>query len=659
MTIHQPLNSNKSAPLVSVSAHSESLFSSSQLPTIEAKNLHLDVKLVNGSSCVLRDIDFRLYASKTLGLVGESGAGKSMLGRIISRQLPTNFTVRSGQLMFGDLDLLLMSDEEHRQLLGQRIAFIPQEPMTALNPVLTIGQQFTEHLVRIGIPLDKCNNTIIDSFNDVMLTNPQSILDKYSFQLSGGMCQRILIAMAFSSKPELVIADEATTALDPTSQAQVVRLLKKLQQKEGTAVLFVTHDMGLATHVCDDVAVLYAGEIMEKMQAKALFDSPSHPYTQALKAATPALTGELLRLQSLDGQMPGVESFSELKGCRFSSRCKLSTAECTTAVPKLLKIGSQHSVRCIKTGHIDSLSSIQSTNSNQTNLSIPVGLVTEETKAVHQTGKAFSHSPILTVNNLTKIFHSKTNQEPTTPAVSEVNLSIAAGEFIGIVGGSGSGKSTLAKLIMGLETPSSGVIQLNGKNIEADKKSWRKRISLIQMIFQDARSALNPNRKVEKLLTQAMDKSPFRKSVRKKRASELAIDVGLSELALQRYPTQLSGGQRQRVNIGRSLCDVPQILIADEIVSGLDVSVQANIMNLLLELRQEHKFALLLISHDLSVVRYLCDKIVVMHKGVFVEHGDTQQILANPQHPYTKELIASIPPTDWTKTWPSVGADSA
>lgn len=612
-------------------------YSHNKAMVLEAKNLHVDVQLPSGLSCVLRDISFQLQAGKTLGLVGESGAGKSMLGRIISRQLPANFAVSSGQLSFAGQDLLNASAAKHRELLGDRIAFIPQEPMTALNPVLTIGQQFTEHLLRVGVALKDCREQMITALTEVMLSTPAALLDKYAFQLSGGMCQRVMIAMAFASKPDLVIADEATTALDAASQAQVVRLLQKMQRKEGTAVLFVTHDMGLATHVCDDVAVLYAGEIMENLKASELFQSPRHPYTQALKAATPSLTGPLLPLKTLEGQMPGVEIFPQLSGCRFVDRCELGSEQCSQKVPTQVNVAADHTVRCIKI-------------SESPLTPVPVVSATSS----HNPGKAFSNKPIMTASNLSKTYQTKGNKQSATQALASMNLSISPGEFIGIVGGSGSGKSTLAKLIMGLETPSSGSIQLNGNILGNDKLSWKKRISLIQMIFQDARSALNPRRKVMKLLTQAMDRGVYRPSVRKNRASELAKDVGLSAQALLRYPSQLSGGQRQRVNIGRSLCDVPQILIADEIVSGLDVSVQAQIMNLLLRLRQEHKFALMLISHDLSVVRYLCDKIIVMHNGKIVEQGNTQQVLDNPQNTYTRKLIEAIPPTDHQAIWPPI-----
>lgn len=601
---------------------------------LQADGLNLDVQLAGGSCRVLRDITFSLEQGKTLGLVGESGAGKSMLGRILSRQLPAGFSVSSGSLQFDGEDLLTVSDRRHSEWLGTRIAFIPQEPMTALNPVLTIGQQFTEHLLRIGIPAAECRERIIQALEEVLLPSAADLLDKYAFQLSGGMCQRVMIAMAFASEPDLVISDEATTALDVSTQAQVVKLLRALQQKKGTSVIFVTHDMGLATHACDDVAVLYAGEMMETARAKDIFSQAAHPYTRALRDATPVLSGPLLPLKTLDGQMPGVESFSSIRGCRFASRCAYASAVCEQQVPARIMVAAEHSVRCAR------ITELEHTDGKPA--------AAEE----HTPGHAFSERQILQARGISKIYAAGNRRQKDKLALSPLDFSVSPGEFIGIVGESGSGKSTLGRLLMGLEEVSSGDVTLNDKMLGKDEDSWQRRISLIQMIFQDARSALNPRRKVGQLLTQMMDSRPHQRLERRLRMEALAKDVGLAPVSLQRYPTQLSGGQRQRVNIGRSLCDLPQILIADEIVSGLDVSVQAQIMNLLLELRREHKIALILISHDLSVVRYLCSRVLVMKNGEIIEHGNTMEVLSNPQHPYTRQLIAAVPPTDPDACWP-------
>ena len=602
---------------------------------LKAEGLNLDVS-IGGKTCrVLRDISFTLPRGKTLGLVGESGAGKSMLGRIISRQIPAGFTVSSGSLMFDGEDLLQASARQHRDWLGKRIAFIPQEPMTALNPVLTIGQQFTEHMLRFGVPAAECEARIIQALEEVLLPEPAALLSKYAFQLSGGMCQRVMIAMAFASEPDLVISDEATTALDVSTQAQVVRLLRDLQARKGTSVIFVTHDMGLATHACDEVTVLYAGEMMETAPARNIFQHASHPYTRALRDATPRLKGSVIPLKTLEGQMPGVESFADIPGCRFASRCDYAAASCNAGVPERVSVSHGHSVRCARYAELETLTAEQHSSSG-----------------THQPGHAFSARSVLQASGISKVYPAANRRQKDKLALAAMDFTIAPGEFIGIVGESGSGKSTLGRMLMGLEDLTSGSIDINGKTLGNDEASWQRRISLVQMIFQDARSALNPRRKVGQLLTQVMDSRPHQRLERNMRMKELARDVGLAEQSVQRYPAQLSGGQRQRVNIGRSLCDLPQILIADEIVSGLDVSVQAQIMNLLLELRREHKVALVLISHDLSVVRYLCSRVLVMKNGEVIESGETEKVLSDPQHPYTRQLIAAVPPTDPDAVWP-------
>ncbi|MEQ7922200.1 ABC transporter ATP-binding protein [Xanthomonas sp. WHRI 1810A] len=628
-----------SAPTMSAPS-ALALTPSAKVPLLlDVDNINVTARMGQRTSVVLRDLSFSLRPGSTLGLVGESGAGKSMIGRILSRQLPSGFEVSAGSLRFDGEDLLNVSPATHRQWLGTRIAFIPQEPRTALNPVLTIGQQLTEHLLRIGVAPQECRERSIKALEDVRLHRPASLLDSYAFELSGGMCQRVMIAMAFASLPDLVVSDEATTALDVTSQAHIVRLLRNLQERHGTAVLFVTHDMGLATHACDEVAVLYAGEIMESGPAKLIFGSTLHPYTRALRQAIPDLTGPLHTLHALKGQMPGVETFPDLHGCRFATRCEHAEPACQEQQPPLERVcGSErHRVRCLRWQDIAPHVRAQ--------------------QGAHVAGQAMSALTRLSLIGLSKTWpgaRSLLRRRPDVQVLKPLDLTLAPGEFVGIVGESGSGKSTLARLIMGLEHPTTGSIVLNGQALYDKAQDWDRRISSIQMIFQDARSALNPKRRIGQLLTQAMESRAHLHSERATRASDLAHDIGLAVSTLERYPTQLSGGQRQRVNIGRSLCNMPQILIADEIVSGLDVSVQAQIMNLLLELRREHKFSLLLISHDLGVVRYLCSKIVVLHQGEVVESGDTEQVLSAPQHPYTQALIAAVPPTDPTAIWPPV-----
>lgn len=572
---------------------------------------------------LLRNISLVLPRGRTLGIVGESGAGKSMLGRVLSRSLPPGFAVRASGLRFAGIDILEASAGAHRALLGRRIAFIPQEPMSALDPTLSIGRQFALHLARLGVPASQRRERSIDALREVLLGDPERLLSRYPFQLSGGMCQRVCIAMAFASNPDLVISDEATTALDVTTQRHVVELMRAMQAKRGTSVVFVTHDLGLALHACDDIAVLYAGDLLEVGPARSVVDTPRHPYTRALLRANPSLVGERVQVEALDGRMPGFEELASITGCRFAARCSRAAASCNDA-PILLQALGNSVVRCTFAA-----------SAAQTLARTPM-------PAVH----AMTDAPFLVLRGIGKHYPAPRgfgrNKAPFV-ALSPLDLSIAPGEFVGIVGESGSGKSTLGRLVMGLEMPSEGSILLDGKPLDASREMWRRRIDAIQMIFQDARSALNPRRRLASIVTQSMESRSHMHVDRARRALDLLDEVGLPAEMRNRFPSQLSGGQRQRVNIARALCEVPRLLVADEIVSGLDVSMQAQIMELLLALRASHKIALMLISHDLAVVRYLCTRVIVMQRGQVVEVGATEAVLANPRHPYTRSLIAAAP----------------
>lgn len=572
---------------------------------------------------LLRNISLVLPRGRTLGIVGESGAGKSMLGRVLSRSLPPGFAVRATGLRFAGIDMLEASAGAHRALLGRRIAFIPQEPMSALDPTLSIGRQFALHLARLRVPSSQRRERSIDALREVLLPDPERLLSRYPFQLSGGMCQRVCIAMAFASNPDLVISDEATTALDVTTQRHVVELMHAMQAKRGTSVVFVTHDLGLALHACDDIAVLYAGDLLELGPARSVVDTPGHPYTRALLRANPPLTGERVMVEALQGRMPGFEELASIAGCRFAARCGRAVASCNDA-PILLQALGDSVVRCTFAA------------------SAADTLARAPLPAVH----AMTDAPFLVLHGIGKHYPAPRgigrNKAPFV-ALSPLDLSIAPGEFVGIVGESGSGKSTLGRLVMGLDMPSQGSILLDGKPLDASREMWRRRIDAIQMIFQDARSALNPRRRLASIVTQPMESRSHMHVDRARRALDLLDEVGLPAEMGNRFPSQLSGGQRQRVNIARALCEVPRLLIADEIVSGLDVSMQAQIMELLLALRASHKIALMLISHDLAVVRYLCTRVIVMQRGQVVEAGTTEAVLANPQHPYTRSLIAAAP----------------
>ncbi|MDE1180015.1 ABC transporter ATP-binding protein [Paraburkholderia sp.] len=617
-----------------------------QTSTADDDLLKLDALNVERDGvALLRDISMSLRRGRTLGLVGESGAGKSMLGRVLARTVPGGFAVRADVLRFGGIDLPSASAASHRALLGQRIAFIPQEPMSALDPTLTIGRQFALHLDRLGVPSGERRQRSIDALAEVLLHDPEGILTRYPFQLSGGMCQRVCIAMAFASNPDLVISDEATTALDVTTQRHVVELMRAMQAKRRTSVLFVTHDLGLALHACDDIAVLYAGDLVEVGEARQIVDMPRHPYTRALLRANPPLKGERVRVDPLNGHMPGFEEMGAIAGCRFAARCAYVSEPCQAA-PIPMQTVDGVAVRCVLGGTLPEAAP-------RATLAVPSTMADAPFLILRGVGKRYA--PVGGGGGLGIKGGRGAGKAPVL-ALSPLDLSIAPGEFVGVVGESGSGKSTLGRLVMGLETPSEGSILLDGEQLDASREMWRKRIDAIQMVFQDARAALNPRRRLGSIVTQPMESRTHMHVDRARRALDLLDEVGLAPEMVARFPAQLSGGQRQRVNIARALCDVPRLLVADEIVSGLDVSVQAQIMELLLALRESHKIALMLISHDLAVVRYLCTRVVVMQRGVVVEAGPTEAVLNDPQHPYTRSLIDAAPHIGPARVAPSSSA---
>ena len=624
---------------------------------LSISNLTLTTRVDGKPVELLRDITLSVQRGKVLGLVGESGAGKSMIGRLIAGHTPPGFAVTQGRIDFDGKNLLSLGAREWRGLLGRRIAFIPQEPLTALNPVLTIGQTFDEHLMLLGIAASRRKDLIVAQLASVKLPHPEQMVRRYPHELSGGQCQRVLIAMAFVANPALIIADEPTTALDVVSQAHILTLLAEQQRQHETAVILITHDLRLAAHVCDDIAVLYAGEQVEYGPAADVLREPRHPYTWALHDATPDVHGVQRVLPMLGGQMPGLSALATLGGCRFAARCPTRNATCEVGVRALRESSPGHWVRCADTcevaPHVVASVDDSTSAAGSANWRAPQGDPTA--------------APLVELRNVTLRYTARRGllgqRQVHTDAVSQVSLKVQPGEFVGIVGESGSGKTSVARLIVGAENITAGELLIEGQD-RAKAASTVQRLTRehVQMIFQDPHSALNPRRSVFRLLTQAYEvghiPGALQRLPRQERASQLLQDVGLASDALERFPSQLSGGQKQRVNIGRALCVMPRLVVADEIVSGLDVSIQAQILNLLLELGREHGIALLLISHDLSVVRYLCSRVIVMQSGKIVEEGRTDEVFANPQHAYTRLLLASVPPADPATAWPPVPAST-
>jgi peptide/nickel transport system ATP-binding protein len=601
-------------------------------------NVTVTARMGGRSVDVLRDISFALGPGDIAGLVGESGAGKSMIGRVISGLLPDNFSVSAGTVAFEGTNLLTLGKSERRALLGRRIAFIPQEPLSALNPVRTIGSQFAEHLRHIGIERGRHRSLMIERLAQVQLRNAEEALVRYPHELSGGQCQRVLIAMAFAGEPALVVADEPTTALDVMTQAHIVRLIAEQQRLHRTALLFITHDLRLAGHVCRDVGVMYAGDMVEFGPASAVLRAPSHPYTKSLLAANPDLTGPRRVLPALSDHMPGLGSFAGLAGCRFAPRCAVKDPECaaTRLPPRVVEQG--HWVRCAE----------RCEAAGNANAGEVIALA----------GAAADSPAVVAFDKVRLSYHASRGflglQRSRFDAVKSATFRVQEGEILGIVGESGSGKTSVGRLIVGLEKPSDGTILIHGQERASGAVYLTHRDT--QLIFQDPQSALNPRRSVMRLVTQALEvgENYAPEAQRRPIAEALLRDTGLPTDCLDRFPSQLSGGQRQRVNIGRALGAKPKLIVADEIVSGLDVSVQAHILNCLLDLNRTHRLTMVFISHDLAVVRYLCSRVLMMHAGDIVEEGTTEAVFSNPQHPYTKALLDAVPPDNAGRPWPPV-----
>ena len=603
---------------------------------LQAKGLTVEARMGALLVPVIRALSFELEGGKVLGLVGESGAGKSMVGRAIAQLLPPGFMTTSGSLAFEGQDLARMPAVKRRALLGRAIAFIPQAPLTALNPVRSIGAQLDEHLARVsrGNAAERRQHAIT-LLEAAQLPQADALLRRYPHQLSGGMCQRVLIAMAFSSNPRLVIADEPTTALDVTMHAPIIRLIADMQRRHNTAVIFITHDLRLAAQICDDIVVMYAGRAVESGPARGVLANPAHPYTRCLQLANPSIRADRRALYVMPEQMPSLQRLATMLGCHFAPRCPLVTSECRRAEPPEAALSPGRRTACFRATATAAIVSAEQ-------LMATIRQSSRRVLIVEGLQKTYAVSPSL-------------GRTRSVLAVKDTFFSIAENEFVALVGESGSGKSTIAKLLVGLERPDAGRIVLNGTDvIPASRSTHKLRAEGLQMVFQDSYSALNPRRRVASIVTQAMEAGTRHATwdERLKRTKELLAEVGMPADLAARLPGQLSGGQRQRINIARALCRLPKVLIADEIVSGLDLSIQAQLLNLLTRLRVELDFAMLFISHDLSVVRHLCSRVLVMYRGELVEQGPVESVFANPQHPHTRMLISSVPPDEPGAVWP-------
>ena len=551
---------------------------------------HLEVSFDNIK--VIDDLSFQVKSGEILGIVGESGSGKSITSLAIMGLLPKN-AKKSGEIQFylPNKTIELLQNLNKENVRGNEIGMIFQEPMTSLNPSMRCGQQVIENiLLHSQSDFNKAKKRVLELFEQVKLPDVKRIYRAYPHELSGGQKQRVMIAMALASEPKLLIADEPTTALDVTVQRSILELLKELQQKLGMSIIFISHDLGVISEICDRVVVMFRGKLMEEGKVNQLFNHPQEDYTKGLIACRPRLEGRLKKL-------PTIQDFTSQDEIDFSLELN------TTRKERLDKI--------------------------------------------------YAKPPILQIKNLDKYFDIRggvfSKNKKQIKAVNDVSFELYRGETLGLVGESGSGKTTLSRSLLLLEKPTRGDIIYQGKNlIEIRSDEIRKIRKDIQIIFQDPYSSLNPRHSVEQIITEPMfiHKIGENSAERKKIALGLLDKVGLSSDSLYKYPHEFSGGQRQRIGIARALALQPKIIICDESVSALDVSVQAQVLNLLNQLKREFQLTYIFISHDLSVVKYMSDRLIVLRHGEIVEFGDADEVYSNPSSEYTTGLIEAIPKLD-------------
>jgi peptide/nickel transport system ATP-binding protein len=624
-------------------------------PLLEVTDLKIAIPTEAGLIEAVRGVSVSIGKRDTLGVVGESGSGKTMLALATLGLLPQSATV-TGSVRLDGLELLSCTPAQWRTIRGARVSMVFQDPMTALNPMYTAGWQVAE-CIRLHEQVSRAAawRRSVDLLGQVGLAQPDQIAHRYPHELSGGMRQRVVIAMAIANSPELIIADEPTTALDVTVQALILETLRDIRDQTGAALILISHDLGVVADIAERVMVMYAGKAVEIGSAAEVFADPRVPYTSGLLASLPPVGKRTERLAAIPGIPPTGIGYGS--GCAFAPRCPLAAEPCA-ADPGLIQVGPGHLAAChfaeqgapsdTEPGLIRSAwqPTAQASHVDEVNLAaaVPAARAAEPTLSERPDPDAV----VLAVRDLVKNFRVRASgfrSFATVHAVSEISLDLNRGRCLGLVGESGCGKSTVARLLMRLEPPTSGSIRLDGTELTglADG-ALRPLRRHLQMVFQDPYSSLNPRLSVGEIIGEPLivHKIPDRTA----RVRELLAHVGLDPDAGVRFPGEFSGGQRQRIGIARALALQPRVMILDEPVSALDVSIQASILNLLRDLQRERDMAYLFISHDLAVVRQMADEIAVMHLGVIVEDGSADAIYASPAHPYTVALLSAVPVPD-------------
>ena len=619
---------------------------------VEIQDLNVNFRTPHGQVHAIRDLNLDIPQNKILGIVGESGSGKSTVIWTITRLLASNAVIESGRILFDGHDILQLEEHELASIRGDKMSVVFQDPMTSQIPVLSYGRQMTDiqHRHRNLKANDKRQNAI-DILKRVGIPDPEQRVDQYPHQFSGGMRQRVSIAMALMMDPPLLFADEPTTALDVTMEAQIIHLLRELKVELDATIVLVSHNLGLIAELCDEVAVMYAGEIVEKGSVQQIFYDPVHPYTQALLECDPARVLKQTRLLPIiPGDMPDLHDIA--KGCEFAPRCSQSLDLCHLKSPGEYHLKDGQTVRCHLYSDGEMSRGIPLAEAQPSRSTIGEEAL-QSNRSHHTVG-----ATLLDVSDLRVRFRTmgglsalmKAVKDPHVDAVLDASISVRAGETVGLVGESGSGKTTMGRTIQGLIQPHSGSIRFDGLELsglsEAALKPIRRDISLM---FQDPVGSLSPRRTIKSLVTEPFEFHGKKGVDFTAEAEKLCDMVRLPKNFLSRYPHELSGGQARRVGVARALALQPRLVIADEPTAGLDVSVQGEVLNLMSELRNEYGLSYLIITHNLPVVRHISDRLAIMYLGRIIEYGDCSKLFEAPAHPYTEALVNGVPRPDPNK----------
>lgn len=615
-------------------------------PILDIQNLNVVYKTPTGPIVAIKNLSLKLNPHEALGIIGESGCGKSTLSYSILDYLPSN-AQRSGSIMFNGEDLLLKNEKEIRQYRGNRIAMVYQNPYSALNPSLTIGEQLDEVTrTHRGLNRTDARDASIQALRDLSLGEAEGIVRRYPHQVSGGIQQRICIAMALLCQPDIMLLDEPTTALDVTTEATILDIIGELKENRKMSLIYISHDIGIVNKISDRIGVMYRGEIVEQGPQEALFNHPKHPYTRALINCMPraGVKKETTRLNTIPGYV--TRRSADEQGCPFASRCEKKNDVCE----------ENYGLRELEPGHLAACDRSYATDIPEKYIFTPLVLkkdyqeetVKDSEKAKNQNNINDSE-PLVELHEIYKYYK---NRKRTVRALDGVNIKIDKHDVLGVVGESGCGKSTLGHIVAGLLEPTKGSLLFNGTDIS---KNWKHRspdtIRDIQLIFQNPGRSLNPSFSVEQILDRPIKKmlKVGSKQERRKLMKDLLKKVDLGEEYLARPSTRLSGGEKQRIAVARAFVSSPKLIVCDEPTSALDVSVQASVLNLLGELQEQSSASYLFISHDLNVVNYISDHILVMYLGRVCEYGLRDEVVNPPYHPYTEALLSAVPDVNPSK----------